>query len=166
MAIKVNTISDKEASSGEYVPLPAGSYHCVITDVESAESQSEANPGKPLLKFTATVQDGPFADKTVKWTACCWSGALYTIVNVLKSLGEYENCSKGGGLDIPDAPEFYITRHIMVRRGVNPKAKKENPEDDPSSWIEVRGFSEYKEGQTSASAKPTATGKTSASVLP
>jgi hypothetical protein len=147
--IKVD-ISDKEASAGEGGYLPAGLYHCVITEVESAESQSENNPGKPLLKFVSVVQDGPFAEREIKWTACCWSGALYTIVGQLKAMGKYEQQTQGGGLDIPDAPEFYIGEHIMVRRGVNQKRKKENPEDDPASWIEVRGFAAYKEGGTSS----------------
>jgi hypothetical protein len=150
MAIKVNTISDKESKSGDGTGyLPSGTYHAVITEVEAAESQSEANPGKPLLKFTAAVQDGKYADRELKWTACCWSGALYTIVNLLKAFGEYEAAASGGGLSIPDAPEFYIGRHVMVRRGLNKNAKKENPEDDPMTWIEVRGFSPYREGQVS-----------------
>jgi len=166
MAIKVN-VSDKEDRSGEFVPLPSGNYHCVITEVEQAESQSDANPGKPLLKFRAIVQDGEYADKLMTWTACCWSGALYTIVGVLKALGEYENAMKGGSLAIPDAPEFYITRHLMVRRGVNKKAKEKDPDDDPMNWIEVRGFAPWKEGETSA---PKGTlgkaAKASSSVLP
>src|SRR5260370_27495528 len=115
MAIKVNTVSGREASSGDGTGyLPSGSYHTIITEVEFAESQSEANPGKPLLKFIATVQDGPYADRELKWTACCWEGALYTIINLLKALGMYEDANKGKGLDIPDAPQMYIGRHLMV----------------------------------------------------
>jgi hypothetical protein len=148
MAIKVN-VSDKESKSGEWVPLPSGRYHVVITDVEQAPSQSANNFGKPLFKFRATVQDGQYADKVMTWTACLWNGALYTIIGVLKAIGEYENCMKGGTLSIPDAPEFYITRHLIARRGVNKKAKEENPEDDPINWVEVRGFEPYKEGDTS-----------------
>jgi hypothetical protein len=165
MGIKVNT-SEQEASSGDGTGfLPSGSYHVVITDVELAESQSEKNPGKPLLKFTSVVQDGPFADRDVKWTACCWDGALYTIVGLLKALDEFENQGGAANLDIPDAPEFYLTRHVMVRRGVNKKAKAENPEDDPMSWIEVRGFAPYREGQQSGTPAAGAK-KTKASVLP
>src|ERR1700744_4524515 len=136
MAIKVN-MSDQESKSGDGTGyLPSGNYHCVITEVEPADSQSEANPGKPLLKFTSVVPDGEFAEREIKWTACCWSGALYTIVGLLKALGEYENCGGGGSdsqLEIPDAEEFYLTRHVMVRRGLNKKAKQKNPEDDPAS---------------------------------
>jgi hypothetical protein len=160
--IKVD-ISDKEASAGEGGYLPSGSYHAVITEVESAESQSDANPGKPLLKFIAVIQDGQFADRELKWTACCWSGALYTIVGMLKALGMYEDATAGGGLSIPDAPETYIGEHIMVRRGVNQKRKKENPEDDPGSWIEVRGFGAYKEGAESGT---NTSAKAGSSILP
>jgi hypothetical protein len=170
MSIKVNTISDQESKAGDGTGyLPSGSYHAVITEVEFAESQSEANPGKPLLKFVADVQDGPYADRQLKWTACCWEGALYTIINMLKALDMYNDATKGGGLDIPDAPEAYLTRHLMVRRGVNQKAKKENPEDDPMSWIEVRGFAPYKEGMKSGTPAPGARAGASrgaASVLP
>jgi len=170
MSIKVNTVSDQEAKSGEGSGyLPSGSYHVVITDVEFAESQSEANPGKPLLKFTSDVQDGPYADRQIKWTACCWEGALYTIINLLKALDMYNAATASGGLDIPDAPEAYLGQHVMVRRGVNKNAKKNNPEDDPMSWIEVRGFAPYQEGMQSGTPAPgTKVGATrgAASILP
>jgi hypothetical protein len=164
MAIKVNTVSEQEASSGDGTGyLPSGSYHCVITEVESAESQSENNPGKPLLKFVATVQDGPFADRDLKWTACCWPGALYTIINLLKALDMYEDFDKTK--EIPDEAEMYLGKHVMVRRGLNKKSKEKNPEDDPMSWIEVRGFAPYQEGQASGTPAPGAK-KAKASVLP
>jgi hypothetical protein len=170
MAIKVN-MSDQEAKSGDGTGyLPSGNYHCVITSVESADSQSDANPGKPLLKFVGTVQDGEFAERELKWTACCWDGALYTIVGLLKALDEFENCggNSGEGLAIPDAEEFYVQRHVMVRRGLNKKAKEKNPEDDPMTWIEVRGFSPYREGQVSGKPSPGAGVKAGAgaSILP
>jgi hypothetical protein len=150
MSIKVN-MSDQEAKSGEGgFGLPSGLYDCIITEVEGAQSQSDANPGKPLLKFTADVQSGEHADSQIKWTACCWPGALYTIVGLLKALDMYEDANSGvDGLDIPDAPEAYIGKRLMVRRGVNKKSKAKNPEDDPASWIEVRGFAPYKEGEAS-----------------
>jgi len=142
MSVKVN-VSDREDSAGSYQPLPSGNFRCVITDVDPRESQSEANPGKPMLYFTMTVQDGPYAEREMGVNACLWEGALYTIINLLKAIGEYENCKSADGLDIPDAPEFYLGRELNVRRGVNRKTKEKNPEDDPASWIEVRGFSKY-----------------------
>src|ERR1700760_4045683 len=141
MAIKVNVSDQEDKSGGDYVPLPSGTYNCVITEVEPKSSQSDNNYGKPMLYFYLTVQDGKFAERVMGVNACCWDGALYTIINILKAIGEYENCKGPSGLEIPDEPEFYLGRPIKARRGINPKKKKENPEDDPSSWIEIRGFS-------------------------
>jgi hypothetical protein len=167
MSVKVN-ISDKEAASGEFVPIPSGLYHVVITDVEKKASKSDANMGKPMLYFTGTIQDGPYAEKTIGVNACLWGGAAYTIVGILKALGEYEKCKSKDGLTIPDEPEFYLGRDIMFRRGINPKTKKENPDDDPSSWIEVRGFAPYKAGDSSSSNASSGSNKSAAasSLLP
>jgi hypothetical protein len=164
MTVKVN-VSDQEDKSGEYTPLPSGMYKCVIADVEPKASASEKNFGKPMLYFRFTVLEGQYADKTIGTNACLWEGALYTIIGVLKALPSkqgnataYEDCRSAEGLSIPDAPEFYLTQELMVRRGVNPKTKKENPEDDPSSWIEVRGFAPIKEGSSSSPGNGSAPG--------
>jgi hypothetical protein len=160
MSIKVN-VSDQESHAGEYEILPSGNYHAVITEVEQKESKSEKNTGKPMLYFTLNIQEGKYAEKTMGVNACCWDGALYTIINMLKALGEYENCGGQRDLDIPTTPEFYIGRDIMVRRGLNRKSlekarKEEGPDVDPKEYIEVRGFSAYdkdsKEGKAKASA--------------
>jgi len=143
MTIKVN-VSDKEDKSGEFQPLPAGLYFCIITDVEPKASGSDKNFGKPMLYFRFTIQEGPYAGRAMGSNACLWDGALYTIINLLKAVGEYDNCKSGGSLEIPDAPEFYLGREIDVRRGINQKAKKENPTDDPGAWLEVKGFAPHK----------------------
>ncbi len=163
MTIKVNVSDKEDASGGDYVVLPSGKYNCVITGVESKESKSDDNFGKPMLYFYFTVQDGKYADRTLGVNACCWSPALYTIINILKAINEYENCKGADGLAIPDAQEFYLGRPITVRRGINPKKKKENPEDDPESWIEIRGFSSAIEAGASS---PTASGRSGDSLLP
>jgi hypothetical protein len=166
MSIKVNVSEQEDKSGGDYVPLPAGQYNCVITDVEPKSSASEANFGKPMLYFRFTIQDGPYADRVQGANACCWDGALYTIVGLLKAIGEYENCTKGGSLDIPDSPEFYLGRPVIVRRGLNKKAKKENPEDDPSTWLEVKGFSKAKEEGAGSPAAASGAKAGSSSLLP
>jgi hypothetical protein len=163
MAIHTN-ISDKEdKSGGDYVPLPAGRFNCIITDVESKDSQSDNNYGKPMLYFRFTIQDGPYAERVIGTNACCWTGALYTIVGILKAIGQYDNVKGPNGLDIPDAPEFYLGQPIIVRRGVNQKKKKENPNDDPDTWIEVRGFSSL---EGAAAGSPGASGRSGGSLLP
>jgi hypothetical protein len=150
MPIHVN-VSEQEDRSGEYQPLPSGKFHVIITDVEPKESQSENNFGKPMLYFYMTIQDGPYADRVMGVNACLWDGALYTIIGILKALGKYEDCKTANGLEIPDAPEFYLGGELYARRGVNQNTKKKNPEDDPASWIEVRGFAKYERTGASGS---------------
>jgi hypothetical protein len=168
MAIKVNVSDQEDKSGGDYVPLPSGNFHCVITDVEPKSSASQDNFGKPMLYFRFTNQDGPYADRVQGTNACLWSPALYTIIGILKAIGEYENCKKDGELEIPDEPEFYLGRSIGVRRGLNKKAKERNPEDDPSSWIEVKGFSAWSADGEAAGSSSTGVGgrTTSNSLLP
>jgi|SRR5882724_402584 len=167
MSIKVN-VSDQEAKSGSWDPLPSGRFWCVITDAEKVESKSQANPGKPMLNFTLTVQDGKYAEKDMQQNACLWSGALYTIVNILKALGEYDNCFANGELTIPDSPSFYVGRDIDVIRGVNKKRKEENPDDDASMWVDIRRFAPHDANAANGAsnpAKPSGASKT-ASLLP
>jgi len=77
--------------------------------------------------------------------ACCWEGALYTIVGILKAMGQYESCLDASGeLDIPSEPEFYLGTQMFVRRAVNKKSKERNP-DNPDYWVQAQGFSPFKE---------------------
>lgn len=165
MTVKVNVSDQEDKSGGDYVPLPAGNYKCVITDVEPKNSQSDKNYGKPMLYFRFTIQDGVYADRVLGANACLWDGALYTIIGLLKAIGEYDNCKGSDGLAIPDAPEFYLGRELMVRRGLNRKAKKENPEDEPHTWLEVKGFSSAQSGEGSSSSGGNGN-RTSNSLLP
>jgi hypothetical protein len=149
MSIRVN-VSEKEDRAGDREPLPIGKYHQAITDVELTEANSEDNAGKPMLSFTFTVQDTPgpwreFAGRKDFTNACLWDGALYTIIMILKALGEYENCKDADGdLDIPTEPEFYLGRELITRRAVDPKQKKKWP-DMPERWIQIRGILPYDE---------------------
>jgi hypothetical protein len=165
MGFKVN-VSEQENKAGERKVLPAGKYRCAITEVEQKASKSDANYGKDMLYFYMTVQDGVYADQQLGVNACCWSGALYTIVNLLKAIGEYDNCKDASGqLDIPSEQEFYLGRELMVRQGINPKAKKENPTDDPDSWLEVRGFAPIESGEAASSSTGVG-GQQTSSLLP
>jgi hypothetical protein len=168
MPIKVNVSDQEDKSGGDYVPLPSGNYHCVITDVEPKTSQSQDNFGKDMLYFRFTNQDGIYADRVQGTNACLWSPALYTIIGILKAIGEYENCKENGELTIPTEPEFYLGRSIGVRRGLNKKAKEKNPEDEPSTWIEVKGFSSWSPDREAAGSSNAGVGgrATANSLLP
>jgi hypothetical protein len=119
-----------------------------------------------MLYFTFTVQEGPYADRNTWANACLWSGALYTIINLLKAIGEYDNLIDGKELTIPELPEFYIGKELIVRRGVNQKSKEKNPDDDPENWIEVRGFASAKNAAVGSSSSAASGPKSSNSLLP
>ena len=165
MSVKVN-ISEKEAKAGDWDPLPSGRFWCVITNAEKTESKSEKNPGKPMLNFTFTVQDGKYANKEMQQNACLWDGAAYTIVNILKAIGEYENCFDGKVLTIPDSPSFYIGRDVDVIRGVNKKRKEENPDDDASMWVDIRRFAPHDAKAATGASSTAKSGGKASSLLP
>jgi hypothetical protein len=162
MGIKVN-VSEQESRSGDREPLPAGKYHMAITDVTMSSPADGENIGKPMLVFEFTVQDSPdtqvpnreskdFLNRKDFVNACLWEGALYTIVGILKALGEYENSlDSNGDLDVPTEPEFYLSRELYVRRAVNRKQKERFP-DIPDYWIQAQGYSPYK--QTASTGAP------------
>jgi hypothetical protein len=121
-----------------------------------------------MLVFEFTVQDSPYTqvpnhesseyvNRKDFVNACLWEGALYTIVGILKALGEYENSlDSSGNLDVPTEPEFYLTKELYVRRAVNRKQKERFP-DVPDYWIQAAGYSPFDEGQAaSAVRKPAA----------
>jgi hypothetical protein len=149
MSIRVN-VSDQENNAGDREPLPVGKFHVAITDVELQESQSDNNAGKPMLNFTFTVQDTPgpwqeFQGRKDFTNACLWSGALYTIIMILKAMDKYDDCKDANGeLDIPTEPEFYLGEEMIIRRAVDPKQKKKWPEL-PERWVQIRGIQPYDE---------------------
>jgi hypothetical protein len=136
-----------------------------ITDVQLTSPADGDNVGKPMLAFEFTVQDSPytqvpnresreFVNRKDFVNGCLWEGALYTIVGMLKALGEYENSlDSNGDLDVPTEPEFWLTRELFVRRAVNRKQKERFP-DIPDYWIQAQGYSPFKEDEAKPAAKP------------
>jgi hypothetical protein len=156
LGIKAN-VSEQEARSGDREPLPVGKYHCAITDVQLDSPSSGDNIGLPMLVFQFTVQDSDlhqpkalnqYVNRIIFVNACCWGadeatgrkGALYTIVNILKAMGKYEECLVDGELDIPDDPDFYLGWQGYVRRATDNNQRKKFP-DNPDYWIQAKGFS-------------------------
>jgi hypothetical protein len=157
MSIKVN-VSEQEDRAGAREPLPVGKYHYAITSAELSESQSDNNYGKPMMVFELTVQDTPgpwqqFAGRKDFANAMLWEGALYTIIMMLKAIGEYEDCKgPNGELDIPTEAEFWEGRELIGRRGVDPKQKKAWP-DMPERWVQLRSYMPYDEDSAAEASK-------------
>ena len=170
MSIRVN-VSEQEDRAGAREPLPIGQFHFAITNVELTESQSDNNYGKPMLAVEFTVQDTPgpwqaYAGRKDFTNAMLWEGALYTVIMLLKAIGEYENCKDpGGALDIPTEPEFWEGREVIGRRSTDQKQKKAWP-DMPERWVQLRGFTEYTEEKAKEAAKNAPKQPQDASLLP
>lgn len=154
MAIRVN-MSDQEAKSTDRGPLPRGKFHYKITDMEvnfvaNAES---ANHGKPYLNFEFTVQDGEYAGRKDWTNAMAFEGALYTISQILKAIGQDVNPNEG--FDIPDEREFYVGKDLWGRRDYQ-RDKQKRVVKDPDTGeprIQLQGFSKYTGGTSEAAAK-------------
>jgi uncharacterized protein DUF669 len=148
MGLTLN-ISEQEAESKAFDDLPAGKYNCKITDVSVEEVKKGDNAGKEYYHFEFTIQDGKYENQKMWANAMLWAGAAYTIVNILKALGQ----DVGTQLEVPDA-EWFITRDIVVKMSMG-KAQigdgtKENPQYP--ARVEARSFFPYGSGTTAASA--------------
>jgi hypothetical protein len=128
-------ISSQEAESKAFDDLPSGKYNCVITDVSIEESKSAANAGKPYYHFEFTIQDGKYENQHIWANAMLWSGALYTIVNILKALGEDV---QEGKLEIPDA-EWFVSKPVIVRMAMGKASKGADGTEYPAR-VEAKGF--------------------------
>jgi len=162
--IRVN-MTEQEAKSTDREPLPQGKFHYVITEMEimfvkemGADGPNK-NAGKPYINFEFTVQDGKYATRKDWTNAMCFDGALYTISQILKALGM--EVPAEGNFKIPSQRDFYIGKHIWGRRGTN----KNDRNDDGTLRIQLRGFSKYDGGTSTADATP-ASRPAAASVLP
>jgi hypothetical protein len=166
--IRVN-MSAEEAKSEARIDLPAGRFHLKITDMDIKFTSDKAkNAGKPFINFEFTIQDGQYAGKKDWTNAMCFEPALYTISQILKSLGMKVTA---GALTIPDAREFYIGKDIWGIRRLNKKNKNADGEIEPR--IELTGFAPYEGGASTptggASSAPgvaSSTTSAKASVLP
>jgi hypothetical protein len=147
MAFKVN-MTDKESASQDREQLPAGKFHFKITDMSLEQTKITAkNPNKPYFNFEFTVQDSPgpwqkYAGRKDFTNAMLFNGALYTISQILKALG-HPVPEGGGEFEIPDAPEFYLGKDIMGRRGTNQKDKVDDGTGKMILRVQLRGFSKY-----------------------
>jgi hypothetical protein len=121
MGIKVN-MTDKEAASQAFEPLPTGWYNVVITDGEVKESKSPKNFGKPFYSLELTVTDGKYEGRKVFDNVMCFEGALYSITQLCSAVGI---SVEAGEFEIPELYEFlegeYANKVIQARLGKQPE---------------------------------------------
>lgn len=143
--LRVN-FSDKEASSEarEIEPLPRGSYHVKITDVETAEvsNTKKGNQGKPYWNLEFTVQEGKYTDRKL-WTSCMlFEGALYTLSQLMKSLG----FDVDAGEFVLPSPEDLISRDVVVVVTIQGERKVVDDNGEEKTYAprnDVKGIKAY-----------------------
>lgn len=144
--LKLN-FTDQEAASEarSFDALPSGKYHVKITDIELRKSTSDKNYGKPFWHVEHTVQEGPYADRKLWTNVMLFSGALFSLSQLLKATGY----PVGNEVVVPPADEF-IGRDVVVlvrKQRDNYAMEKEGlTENDPPIWKnEIRGYQAYGE---------------------
>jgi hypothetical protein len=133
-------ISEKEASSeGRSAELlPRGDYHVRCTDgsLESCGPESK-NPGKPYYNLEFTVQSGPHAGRKLFTNAMLFEGALYTIVQIMKSMGLSVT---EGEMEVPSIDEIVSTEFIAAVSKQNERTVGEKTYDARN---EIKGLRKY-----------------------
>src|SRR5687767_5791406 len=121
--IRINMTTEEASSApktGGGDPIPTGKYLVAVTDCTELECGLQSkNPGKPYYNFELTVQGGEYAEKSMYTNAMLFSGALYTISQMLKAQGVevrengwfqvegYEECV------VPE-PGWWLGRQMVV----------------------------------------------------
>jgi hypothetical protein len=133
--LRVN-FTDKEAESKALDPFPRGNYHLVITDAEVARCGPESkNPGKPYWKLTLTVQEGPYDGRKV-WDNCMlFNGALYTLSQLMKALG---NDIEEGSFKLPTTQSL-IGQHVIGKVRIKPESGQYDARNEIKGYLEYTG---------------------------
>lgn len=122
--------SDEEAASEAIAAVPSGKYDVVINKVELKASKSEKNPGKPFYAISMKITDGPYAKRNIFTNVMLWSGAAYSLAQLMKACGFPVNQGK---IRVP-RPEEFLGQELSVR-GVKVPAQGQYDEK-----YEVKGF--------------------------
>lgn len=148
--LRVNFSDDESASEArEFTPIPAGKYHVKITELEEKASTSEKNPGKPYWSAKMVIQDGQYSDRVLFANIMLFDGALYTLAQLLKAIGEHDALKSGV---IPPAERFIgeSVFAVVQKKRDEYKEKKEieatGSLETPLWKNEVNGFKPYAEG--------------------
>lgn len=158
--LKVNFSDEEAASEGRsFEPIPGGSYFARCTDWEMKECGPESkNPGKPYWHLEFVIQDGPFEDRKLWGNVMLFEGALYSLAQLMKAVGNWP--LKGGV--VPDGSTLIGEPMILVVKKMRDKYKEEKDGDGETYFKnEIGGYKKY-EGAGST----TPSGKSSNSLLP
>lgn len=142
----VLNLTDDDLTEQKFTPAPAGWYPVEIEEIETRESKSAKNPGKPFysIKFKSVDEDrfkGRFFDNVM-----LWQGAHYDIVAIGKALGLIESA---GDFSIPTEDEL-LGKELEVRVVIE---KYTNRDDEEAERNAVKGYRGLEAGKTAAKGK-------------
>lgn len=103
-------LSEEDVKGKSFEPVAEGWYDVVIDNVEEQASKSEKHSGKPMYVVYFKAVNEEF-NGTQRTYACLWEGALFTIINIMKSTGFKVEVGK---LEIPEADEF-IGKELQIK---------------------------------------------------
>lgn len=167
--LRVN-FSGKEASSEarSVELLPRGAYHVAITDIETRESQSEKNFGKPYWAVEMTVQDGPHENRKLWGNVMLFEGALYSLSQLLKATGYYDGSE--GEIELPSADELVgkqLVVNVVQQKGqVKPEDKQDTPGERYPDKNEIKGYKAFDPNKPPTAVAATSGGKGKSSLMP
>lgn len=126
--------SDEEAASKALEPLPSGKYNVQITKIETRASKSEKNNGKPYWNLTMKIVDGKYAKRTVFANVMLWSGAAYSLNQLMNACGFP---TQTGQVKVPGRQAF-IGKTLTIRGMKRPARTVGDKTYDES--FEVKGY--------------------------
>jgi hypothetical protein len=138
--------SSQEADSEarEWTAIPGGKYHVKIVEctVEKCGPNSK-NPGKPYYKVTCFVQDGPYQGRKLFTNVMLFSGALYTLSQIMKAIGR----PVGQGVRVPQPSDLIGQDFLVIVKKIVDKYKIDQGEWDGAgpkpTKNEIGGFAKW-----------------------
>jgi hypothetical protein len=127
--LRVN-FSQEEASSEalDLSIMPTGDYVGTITECQLTRSKSVKNPGKPMYKIAIQIQQGKYARRKLWTHVMLWNGALYSLAQLLKALGQ----PLDGNVPVAD---FFIGKQVGIVVGRDSEKPKLDDDGNPTGQM-------------------------------
>lgn len=123
MAILNLDYNIEDVEGNDFEPMPAAQYFAQIVNPDDVVL-TESSTGKPMLKFTWTIQDGEYAGRKV------WDNVVLSVQWKVKQYAECAGIESGAEIDTEDFVGMEALLDIIqdeYNGKVNNKIKTVNP---------------------------------------
>jgi uncharacterized protein DUF669 len=154
--LRVDFSSQEASSEGrDFSPVPTGKYHVRVDNIEwkkCGPNAKAANVGKPFWNIDMIIQEGEHAGRHLFDSCMLFSGALYTLAQLMKAIGKEVG---EGSFKIPSVDEVINQEFVVfVQRKRDSYREKENGDGVPQYKNDVKSYFPLSEANLqSASAK-------------